>query len=624
MNCPLPAPVRPRVIAPETGDVLPLEEAIRPALTRGRGAIEILGGPGSGKTTALEHLAAVLDPAENVLLLDEPEAAGVAVEAHERLVVYSAGARHGHLTDTSFRLASWGDDDLIECLLAVQPARCQSVMRRVRAAADRRRLQGRPELWRIVLDRMAADESLDDIREALRREWQARCPDQQTHRAAGTYCLAILMGPDPTSREHDVLRTPPLGPRLSKLLRHRVVQVLVGAGELAAELTPGGPFYWLTRRLPRDLVQETAALIAPHAPALQRLRELVGGPQRECHAMAASLLHSLLRAAGTGWVPQHRPPPCLRGAYLDHAAWPGVHLSEADLRRANLTAADLTEAFLDKADLRAACVRHAILRGASLRGVKAAGADFGGADLSHANLHVADFSRADLTETNLEDASLEDAVFREARVSGARFTGARLAGASFLRAEIGTADFSGADLSSANLAEADLREAALAGATLCRANLAAGNLEDIHVPLANLEEARLTSAWLTGSSLRGANLRKADLRGAALADVDWEEADLREADLRECTFHMGSSRSGLVDSPIASEGTRTGFYSDNYDQQHFRAPEEIRKANLCRADLRGANVTGVDFYLVDLRGARYTDRQAEHFRRCGAILVDPA
>jgi uncharacterized protein YjbI with pentapeptide repeats len=105
-----------------------------------------------------------------------------------------------------------------------------------------------------------------------------------------------------------------------------------------------------------------------------------------------------------------------------------------------------------------------------------------------------------------------------------------------------------------------------------------------------------------------------------LADIDWPGADLRGADLRGCSFHMGSTRSGLVGSPIACEGSRTGFYTDDYDDRDFKPPEEIRKANLRGADLRGANVEGVDFYLVDLRDAQYTQDQAEHFAKCGAIL----
>ncbi len=83
---------------------------------------------------------------------------------------------------------------------------------------------------------------------------------------------------------------------------------------------------------------------------------------------------------------------------------------------------------------------------------------------------------------------------------------------------------------------------------------------------------------------------------------------------------MGSTRSGLVHSVLASEGTRTGFYTDDYGEQDFKSPEEIRKANLCGCDLRGAIVEQTDFYLVDLRGAKYSEEQGRHFAKCGAIL----
>jgi energy-coupling factor transporter ATP-binding protein EcfA2 len=43
-------------------------------------------------------------------------------------------------------------------------------------------------------------------------------------------------------------------------------------------------------------------------------------------------------------------------------------------------------------------------------------------------------------------------------------------------------------------------------------------------------------------------------------------------------------------------------------------------AVLPAADLRGTNVEDVDFYLVDLRGARFSHDQRQHFERCGAIL----
>jgi uncharacterized protein YjbI with pentapeptide repeats len=80
----------------------------------------------------------------------------------------------------------------------------------------------------------------------------------------------------------------------------------------------------------------------------------------------------------------------------------------------------------------------------------------------------------------------------------------------------------------------------------------------------------------------------------------------------------------MIFSPIASEGSRTGFYTDDYYDQGFKAPEAIRKANLRGADLRGAKIEGVDFYLVDLRDAHYDENQREHLRQCGAILESRA
>ena len=94
------------------------------------------------------------------------------------------------------------------------------------------------------------------------------------------------------------------------------------------------------------------------------------------------------------------------------------------------------------------------------------------------------------------------------------------------------------------------------------------------------------------------------------------------ADANGASFHLGSSRCGLVGSPIACEGSRTGFYLEENIEHEIQPPEEIRKANLCGADLRGAEIDGVDFYLVDLRGAQYTSDQALQFRRTGAILRD--
>lgn len=162
----------------------------------------------------------------------------------------------------------------------------------------------------------------------------------------------------------------------------------------------------------------------------------------------------------------------------------------------------------------------------------------------------------------------------------------------------------------------------LAEARFASARMGGCDLEYVELPEADFEDVDLGEAHLTGSVMPRADFRRADLRRAGLAEIEWEGADLRDADLRECSFHMGSSRDGLVFSPFAGEGSRTGFYTDDYEDQSFKPPEEIRKANLCGADLRGTRIENTDFYLVDLRGAIYTPEQREHFERSGAILVD--
>ena len=141
---------------------------------------------------------------------------------------------------------------------------------------------------------------------------------------------------------------------------------------------------------------------------------------------------------------------------------------------------------------------------------------------------------------------------------------------------------------------------------------------------ADFHDANLRGAVLTGSRMPGANFLGADLRDARLAEIDWPGACLRDADLRGANFHLGSTRSGMVDSPIPCEGSRTGFYTDDFLDRDVKPAEEIRKANLRGADLRGADIRDVDFYLVDLRDARYTADQAAHLRRCRAILDDRA
>ncbi len=618
------AAVKPRVFSAQGGGDLPLDDIIASfARAKGCGAIEIVGGPGAGKTTALQHLCAVLSERQGLLLVDDLNSETLVSTAGQQVVVFTSQRSRAGQAEVSYQLSPWSSDDLIEYLLVKHPKRCRSVMARLKDAGDMQFVEGTPELWRIVLDRMAADDGVSDVRAALRGECAERFADAHIASLAGEFAFAQVV---PPLEEDNSLLEIVVGAGCSdkgaKLLRHRPVQLLLAADYVVTMIESSERLHCVERVFPREFVAEVGRLVRTSEGLLTRLREIVRFPSRlgwqRCQAMGASILH----AATSGWRPEDGAVPHLSGAYLMQSDWRYVAIQAAMLVGTDLSRSDLRRAQLDGSFAIGADFSGARLSEASLQKVRASSARFVGADLrgvvsSDASFDVADFTRADL-----RGARLTAATFRAADLTEAILCDACLSKAMLTGADIRGADFSGADLDGASLTGLSLCDASFVGASFVGASLAGCNLESMELPDANFESAILKQALLTGSIMPNANFRGACLLGAGLADVEWEGADLRGANLSGCSFHMGSSRSGLVGSPYASEGTRTGFYSDDYEEQHFKSPEEIRKANLCGADLRGAKVEDADFYLVDLRGALYDRRQLEHFRRCGAILFD--
>jgi uncharacterized protein YjbI with pentapeptide repeats len=663
--------VRPRVYSPVTGEALLLEDLLEPYLQKGdAGAICIQGRAGSGKSSALESLADRLPKGSIVELIDEPSRDRVLELSDRMLVVYAAEFPHALEHRATYVLARWGVDEALEYLLAAHKDRCASVMKRIRAAADN--LPETPDLWTICLDRMALDESIASWEGALRRHLDRRVPARFLRRARQISWRRVAWpaakGPDEvTLWGHSGLLGFLLGRGLAKedirLLRHPDVRMMLAAERLAGVGEDRIFHTGLVARLPVELIQKAAALAAGRPELFEALQAYLHD-QIFAQPMGASLLH----ATRTGW----RPPEAgwfswFLGAHLAGADWPGMRLSCAQFSKSNLSGSNLSESALDQAEFSDACLRKARLRGASLNFASAAGADLTGADLSHIRGEQFDFTNAILRGTNLESAYLRRGRFMGGDLRGANFRQADLTGALFkpgleeqkgedrhfcelqvsareaLAAlkkkgykpskpfrplkvrmpgrslQLEEADFTCANFEKAQMVELDLRAAILTGARFPDANLAASNLEGVRLPGAHFEGARLYGAQLTGSVMPGATFRGASLYRAKLADVEWEKSDLRGADLRKASFHMGSSRSGLLFGG-ASEGTRTGFYTDEYYDQAYRVPEEIRSASLRGADLREALVEGTDFYLVDLREAIFTPKQGAWFRRCGAIL----
>src|SRR5262249_30405008 len=97
---------------------------------------------------------------DRVRLFDQPDSDLAALEvaaADRSLVIVTPRLTSPLKRLPVYRLASWGQDDLIEYLLAAHWGRCASVMARLKVSGDREFLRGIPELWTVVLDRMATD-----------------------------------------------------------------------------------------------------------------------------------------------------------------------------------------------------------------------------------------------------------------------------------------------------------------------------------------------------------------------------------------------------------------------------------------------------------------------------------
>ena len=622
---PLRAPVRPRVRLQPSGEVVLLEDVVAELLAAGRSRVLVLSGEvGAGTTVAVQHLAEQFVGTVG-LRFEQPTVPTVSPHEDQPwlLLIHT---EQPHFTPlVKCRLEGWGRDEWIEYLLSVHHDRCASVMRRIQADSEGDEFGDNPGLWRQVLDELAADETLTTIKAALQRVVWKMFPDRETRLSVGRRLFEAMTTAAHSKSGLSQARETSIESLFTKhpLVSKQAVLVILAAEAIFQELESGDPRESLKHQWPGRLVHDVARFVSTSPSVKEKLRKWLAPKHRELHPLAASLLH----VSGTGWKPD--PPRMfgiktsrlnLAGAFLAEADWPEVDLTRCLLSLANFTRANLQHAKLDgatapRADFSSANMQRVILSRLNASDARFVSANLcavrgGSVILAHADLSFADLTNARLLASNLKNANLTQAILRRASFNLTDFQNAKLDGADFTEADLKLADLSGVDLTVACFDQARFAKANLHG---CR-------LEGMELAFANFENADLSKALLTGSIMPNANFAKADLREAGLAEIDWEFANLRDADLRGATFHMGTTRSGLVGSTIPMYGSRTGFYTDDFNDQDFKSPEEIRKANLRSADLRGADITDVDFYLVDLRDALYDHEQRQHFRKCGAIL----
>ncbi|MDB5342532.1 MAG: pentapeptide repeat protein [Schlesneria sp.] len=616
-------PVRPRVIAEQSRETVLLEDLVEELLSAGDvSVLRINGTRGSGLTTALSYLQDRFGSQAGLRFTEEASMLPWPSRSRSLWIGFP-------LTNSSVgrilrcEMAGWGQDELIEYLLAMHRDRCASVMRRLHHDPRTASLKGNPNLWSQVLELFAEDEGLLDLKAALVRVIEKQFPDIEYRQQLQRLCFQAAID----EKLPGIMElTNQLSTEQEKLFHiPAIVSIFATAGGWRELQDIEG--HACQKMWPRQLIEEVAPHVRGSVAIQDKLRSRLTSRTRLAHPLAVSFLH----AAGQSW---HDLPTRFFNLFptsfnLEEAILDGGDCSEMRLMRSKMNYGSFSDVRFSSADLHRVTASHARFNRAHFRNAKlsrfdATGGSFIGADLTNARGSRVVMDKTDLSGADLSHAQFMKASFRDSRLHGTKFCHAELVKCNFIGADLKGADFTGANLEGACMWNADLRVADFSRASFQRAQLSQCKFEGMELPDADFYAAVLNCALLTESTMPRANFSAADLKGAKLAHIEWEFANLQGADLTGATFHMGSTRSGLVGSSIPMYGSRTGFYTDEYHEQDFRAPEEIRKANLRGADLRGAVIHGVDFYLVDLRDALFDPEQEDQLRRTGAILLAPA
>jgi uncharacterized protein YjbI with pentapeptide repeats len=589
------AAVRPRVLVGSSSEPRLLEEEVADLLAGSRRVhVQLVGDPGTGKSTALGHLAAVFAGDSQLVLHDEdPPAADV--EFLVEVVATQLPQRPGPTGSRAqvWQLAPWSDDDCIDYLRSQHPQYIGRAWQRWRDTPEGHDLRRHPGLCTRLLDRLAASDGEAHALHALRtlqRELGDALPGARHAAWLMFFPMELLARDD--GRVRAIAST---SSSVREHLRSETSCAMLAADRMVMLARDRNASDLASVRWQRHLTLAIEQLPQWEPSLVAELATSLGEATRDVDRMTLSLLA----------IAQHGfRPGCRR---LENGSW--SMLPSIDLHRMTL-AGNWHQAHLHGANLRSAILDDCLLMGARLDR----------ADLTAASLRRVRANNLRAHGLQAVDADLEEASLQNARLDGASFAHAHMPLVNLDHGRLTDADFTDANLATATLRHVDLRSVRWRGVRLQFAKLEHCNASETSWPQLDAPCSNWSGADLTGASWPGANLCRATLRDTKLAGVDWSGADLREANLRGASFHLGSARSGLVDSTIASEGSRTGFYTDESLEQQFQAPEAVRKANLTNCDLRGADLTAVDLYLVDLRGAQLDPEQRLQALRCRALL----
>ena len=150
----------------------------------------LIGGNGSGKTTALRHLAAAFEENSQIVLLDDTDQLdretlqGNFQALNDDVIVVAA--RTEPSGSPQLRLQPWKTDEILEYLLTAHSQECGSVIERLGGEV---RKSWDPEVARAMLDEMAEDASLSNVVAALVSHVRNQLGSPGQFETARQFCL---------------------------------------------------------------------------------------------------------------------------------------------------------------------------------------------------------------------------------------------------------------------------------------------------------------------------------------------------------------------------------------------------------------------------------------------------
>ncbi|MEQ1826870.1 MAG: pentapeptide repeat-containing protein [Pirellula sp.] len=537
----------------------------------------------------------------------------------QRIVITSSQCSIENSTNLELlRWSCWDQDDVIAFMLEQSPEKCNSVVSRLQAN-HYTAIGNDCEIWSLLLERMCHDlSSVDEMlwrlfyEEVSRRNPSSRFGFRKDHENRMLARLAhkqLYVKSFVEQWEHVDLGLP-LYARLAALPSNfsRLI-----AQHVASSVIERGRLKYLRLLFAPTVIERIAQELRAQPKALACLAKHFRNPW-------SSTIAAILNQTDKTWKPKLVSKLSFTLSYLPRIDWSGSVIEGCSFKQCDLSTSELSNSKLDGTKM-----IHCHVEGGMWSKLACVNCNF-----TKCAMNLLDgtcivvrnslWDECELCETRWEDAEVQNARFIRCDLSEADFSRARVVESLYERCILVDTDFRHSNLERSVFRSCDMRLCKIDCCNFRSAYLSNANLEDNEIRLADFAKADLSGSNWSGSRCVSVSFAYATLAQSKLADIQWIGCDLRGADLRGALFHYGSTRCGMVGSPYPSHGTRTGFYTDPMEELYYKDPEAVRKAAIIDSDLRGANIEGVNLYLVDLRGSQLDPWQREQATAMGAIL----